>query len=67
MEGGAHMMRSPKSVSDAWNKIFSAKTFKNVHGRMQFIVVCVVDDKGLNELVEKKRGKMFCYSTLPNI
>ena len=37
-----------KSVSDAWNKSLSVKTFKNVHGRLCVVLVCVVDGKGSN-------------------
>ena len=40
--------------------------FKIVHGRLQVVLVCVVDGKGSNELSNKKRGKQFRYSTLPD-
>ena len=54
-----------KSVSDAWNNSLSVKTFKNVHDRLRFALVCVVDGKGLNEFVEKW-DKFFRDPTLPN-
>ena len=33
---------------------------------MRVLLVCVVGGKGSNEFVEKKRGKLFRDSTLPN-
>ena len=55
-----------KSVSGAWNKSLSVKTFKNIHGRFQVVLVCVVGGKGSNELAEKKPGKFFLDSTILN-
>ena len=55
-----------KSVSDAWNKSLSVKKFKNLHRQLQVVLDFVVDGKCSNQFVEKKRGKFFCYSTLPN-
>ena len=57
---------SAKSVSDSWNKSLSVKKFRNLHGRLRVVLFCVVYGKWLNEFVEKKRGKLFCYYTLPN-
>ena len=48
-----------KSVSGAWNKSLSAKTFKNIHGRFQVVLVCVVGGKGSNELAEKNQASSF--------
>ena len=30
-----------KSVSDSWNKKLSVKTFRNLHGRLRVVLVCV--------------------------
>ena len=57
---------SAKSVSDAWNKSLLVKTFKNLHGKLRVVPVCVVNVKGSNESAEKQRGKLFRDSTLPN-
>ena len=32
-----------KSVSDACNKSLSMRTFQNVHGQLQVVLVCVVN------------------------
>ena len=48
-----------KSVSDAWNKSLSVKTFNNVHGRFRVVLVFVVDEKWSNESVQKKEATCF--------
>jgi len=53
-----------KSVEDAWNQYLSPQAFKNVHARLRVVLSCIVDDKGGNALVEKKRGKLFRDATI---
>ena len=55
-----------KSVSDAWNKSLSEKTFKNIYGWFRVVIVCLVNRKGLNKFVKKKAGKLFRDSTSQN-
>ncbi len=48
-----------RSVMDAWETYLSVQAFKNVHGRLKVVLVCIRDAEGGNELVETKRGKLF--------
>ena len=36
----------------------------NVHGRLQVVLVCIVDDDGGNDKVEEKRGILHREATL---
>ena len=56
-----------KSVQDAWDNYLSPDAFQNVHGRLRVVLNCIVDDNGGNNLVEKKRGKLFRDSTILEI
>ena len=42
----------------------SPDAFQNVHRRLRVVLTCIVDGNGGNELVEKKRGKLFRDATL---
>ena len=42
----------------------SPDAFQNVFNRLRVVLTCIVDDNGGNELVEKKRGKLFRDATL---
>ena len=53
-----------KSVSGAWNKSLSVKTFKSIHGRFQVVLVCVVGGKGSNELADKNQASSFLIPIL---
>ena len=53
-----------QSVQDAWNFYLSEKAFKNVHGRLQVVMQCILEGDGGNDLVEEKRGKLFRDATI---
>ena len=53
-----------KSVMDAWSNYLFPDAFQNVHRRLRVMLTYIVDDNGGNELVEKKRGKLFRDATL---
>ena len=40
-------------------KIENRKALKNVHGRLQVVMRCILDDDAGNNKVEQKRGKLF--------
>lgn len=48
-----------KSIQEAWDTNISERAFKNVFNRLGVVLSCIVDDDGGNQLVEKKRGKLF--------
>ena len=52
------------SVVEAWNNYLSKEAFANVHGRLQVVMRCILDAKGVNDLVESKRGRLFCDATI---
>ena len=52
------------SVRDAWEGYLSPKAFSNVHNRLRVVLRCILDDRGGNRLVEKKRGKLFRDATI---
>ena len=53
------------TVMEVWNNgHLSEKAFKNVHGRLQVVLKCIVDDNGGNSLVESRRGKLFRDATI---
>ena len=58
MEGGEHILLLKKVLVMLGTRVYRRKKFKNVHGQLRFVLVCVVEGKGLNELIEKKRGKL---------
>lgn len=53
-----------RSVEEAWNSYLSPLSFARVHRRLRVVLTCIVDDKGGNELVESKRGKLFRDATI---
>jgi len=53
-----------RSVEEAWNSYLSPLSFERVHRRLRVVLTCIVDDKGGNELVESKRGKLFRDATI---
>ncbi len=53
-----------RSVVNAWEHYLNKEAFINVHARLRVVLVCIVDGKGSNDLVESKRGKLFRDATL---
>ena len=56
-----------KSVEDAWNSYLSPTAFKNVYNRLQVVLQCILKDNGGNQLVGKKRGKLFRDATIVDL
>ena len=56
-----------KSVEDAWNTYLSPTAFKNVYNRLQVVLQCILKDNGGNQLVEKRRGKLFRDATIVDL
>ena len=54
-----------RSIEDAWENHLLEDAFANVFSRLRVVLSLIVEDNGGNELVEKKRGKLFCDASLP--
>ena len=55
-----------RSVKKAWTNLVSLEALTKVHDRFKVVLALIVEDKGKNNLVEKKRGKLFRDMTIPD-
>ena len=61
----AHVEALVMSVMETWDKGHLNDIISKVFGRLQKVLVLVVEGKGSNELVETKRGKQHVRNDLP--
>ena len=45
----------------------SPTAFKNVYNHLQVVLQCILKDNGGNQLVEKRRGKLFRDATIVDL